>query len=214
MITIESIQLGKVVTEGDPSSRDAMSRQWTSAFRKTFVDGAVSVNELGLIGDQVADRKNHGGPEKAILCYAGVHYRSWAEEHPELEFSAGGFGENLTLGGVTESDVCIGDRFRSGECVLEVSQPRQPCWKIARRWQTKSMTKEVTQTGRTGWYVRVITGGSLASGSELELISRPNADWTIARANDVLYGREVDRMAVHALMHLPELSREWQDALA
>ncbi|WP_182867431.1 MOSC domain-containing protein [Rhodopirellula sp. JC639] len=214
MITIESIQVGKVVTEGAPDTRDVLSRRWTSAFRKTPVNGPVAVNERGIVGDQVADTKNHGGADKAILCYAGVHYRDWAREHPALEFAPGGFGENLTLAGATESDVCIGDRFKSGDCVLEISQPRQPCWKIARRWQTKSMTKQVAQTGRTGWYVRVVTGGPLAPGAELELQLRPNPDWTVARANDVLYGREVDRMSVHALMNLPQLSREWQDALA
>ncbi|QEG00849.1 6-N-hydroxylaminopurine resistance protein [Stieleria maiorica] len=214
MITIESIQVGKVVTEGDPDTRDVLSRQWTSAFRKSRVDAVVSANELGIVGDQVADTKNHGGPDKAILCYASVHYRAWAKEHPELELTPGGFGENLTLAGATESDVCIGDRFQSGDCVLEISQPRQPCWKIARRWQTKSMTKEVAQTGRTGWYVRVVSDGQLAPGATMALQLRPNPEWTVARANDVLYGREVDRMSVHALMNLPQLSREWQDALA
>lgn len=214
MITIDSIQVGKVITEGDPLTRDVNKRVWTSAFRKTIVDSAVTVSELGIEGDQVADTKNHGGPDKAILCYAGIHYQTWADEHPELVFAAGGFGENLTLGKVTEADVCIGDRLKCGDCELEISQPRQPCWKISRRWQTKTMTKEVVQTGRTGWYLRVVTGGALVAGATLELIERPHPDWSVARANDVLFGRESDRMTVHALMSLPPLSREWKDAIA
>lgn len=213
MITIESIQTGKVVTEGDPAARDVQSRRWTSAFRKSTVRGPVTVGDTGIIGDEVADRKNHGGPEKAILCYASAHYPRWQTEHPELDFAPGGFGENLTVGSVSESDVCIGDRYKAGETLLEVSQPRQPCWKIARRWQLKTLTKAVAQTGRTGWYLRVICGGQLVAGSILELDSRPNPQWTVARANDVLYGREVDRMAVHELMNLPELSREWKEAI-
>ncbi|MCA9140830.1 MAG: MOSC domain-containing protein [Planctomycetales bacterium] len=213
MIIIDSIQIGKVFTEGDPEARDADTRLWTSAFRKSMVANSVTVTVSGIIGDEVADTKNHGGPDKAVLCYAAVHYLKWKSEHPDLDFAAGGFGENLTLGGVTESDVCIGDRYRSAECLFEISQPRQPCWKIARRWQTKTLTKEVAQTGRTGWYLRVICGGELMAGSTLELDSRPNPQWTIARANDVLYGREKNRIAVQELANLPELSREWKTAI-
>jgi MOSC domain-containing protein YiiM len=213
MITIESIQIGKVVTEGDADAREVTDKQWTSAFRKTPITVSVRVDSLGIEGDQVADTKHHGGAEKSILCYASAHYAAWREEHPELDFAPGGFGENLTLAGATEADVCIGDRWSAGECVFEVSQPRQPCWKIARRWQTKTMTKEVTQTGRTGWYLRVLCGGELTAGDTLTLTSRPHPEWSVARANDVLFGREVDRLAVFALMNLAELSDEWKQSI-
>lgn len=213
MITIQSIQIGKVVTEGDPHARDVAQREWTTAFRKQPIDGSVTVGAAGIEGDQVADTKHHGGPEKAILCYAAVHYDHWSVEHPELAFGPGGFGENLTVAGATEIDMCIGDRWEVGDCELEISQPRQPCWKIARRWKTKTMTKEVAQTGRTGWYVRVVRGGVLAAGHHCELIGRPNPEWSVARANDVLFGREVDRLAVYELMNLSELSDEWKASI-
>lgn len=161
-----------------------------------------------------SDSKNHGGPEKAILCYAKLHYAAWRDEHPELDFAGGGFGENLTIDGASEPDIHIGDRFQVGECEFEVSQPRQPCWKISRRWQVKTLTKEVAQTGRTGWYLRVLVGGPLSVSSEFQLLQRPNPEWSIARANDVLFGREVDRLAVHELMGLSQLSQEWKEALA
>lgn len=214
MITIESIQIGSVVTEGDPNSRDSNTRQWTTAFHKKPVVEAVTIGPQGINGDSVADTAHHGGPDKAILCYSALHYANWSEEHPELSFSGGGFGENLTVSSVTESGVCLGDRFTCRGVELEISQPRQPCWKISRRWQTKTMTKEVGKTGRTGWYVRVISGGELAAGDVLELKHRPHPDWSVARANDILFGREVDRMAVIELMNLDALSREWKDALA
>ncbi len=214
MISIESIQIGKVVTEGDPHAREVTDRKWTSAFRKTPISGSVPVDSLGLEGDQVADTKHHGGADKAILCYAAVHYEAWRETHPELDFAPGGFGENLTLAGVTESDVCIGDRWSVGGCVFQVSQPRQPCWKIARRWKTKTMTKQVAQTGRTGWYLRVLQGGTLAAGQAVEVTHRPYPEWPVARANDVLFGREVDRLAVFELMNLDELSDDWKQSLA
>ncbi|KAA5540471.1 MOSC domain-containing protein [Roseiconus nitratireducens] len=214
-LKIESIQIGTVVTEGDTEDRDPLSRRWTSAFRKTPVQGAVHVQATGIAGDQVADTKNHGGPEKALLCYPGVHYLAWAQEHPELNWGPGGFGENLVIAdGWTEADVCIGDRWIGEDCELEISQPRQPCWKISRRWSTKTLTKEVAQTGRTGWYCRVIREGELSAGKELDLGERPHPDWSVARVNDVLFGREVDRLAVHELMNLSRLSQQWKASLA
>ncbi|MEM6472994.1 MAG: MOSC domain-containing protein [Planctomycetota bacterium] len=214
MYKIHSIQIGKVITEGDPESRHVTEKQWTSAFRKQPVCGPVAVSSIGIDGDFVADTKHHGGPDKAILCYPLKHYEDWANEHPELTFAGGGFGENLTLDGMSESDVCIGDRLVTSGCEFQVSQPRQPCWKIARRWQVKSMTKEVAQTGRTGFYVRVLRGGTLQPGENVEIADRPNSAWSVSRANDILFGREVDRAAVMELMAIPELSNEWKASIA
>ncbi|MEO1527425.1 MAG: MOSC domain-containing protein [Planctomycetota bacterium] len=213
MAVILSIQIGKIVTEGDPSIRDLTGREWTSAFRKTPVTESVNVTRLGIEGDQVADTENHGGPDKAILCYAASHYALWEQEHPQLDFGPGGFGENLTIDGIDEADVCVGDRWQTTHCEFEVSQPRQPCWKISRRWQTKSLTKEVSQSGRTGWYLRIIHGGALACGEEVRLKSRPNSEWTVRRANDVLFGREKDRSATDALRELEQLSADWKSSL-
>lgn len=214
MITIESIQIGTVRTEGDPASRDATTRVWTTGFYKSPVEGPVRLNSLGLAGDAVADTRHHGGADKAVLCYSSRHYADWDLEHPELNMSAGALGENLTLSGVDESSVCIGDRWRSSHCEVEVSQPRQPCWKIARRWGIKTMTKRVTQTGRTGWYLRVIAEGGLERGQTFDLVDRPHPTWSVARANDVMFGREVDRMAVIELMNLPQLADAWKRDIA
>ncbi len=215
MITIESIQIGRVMTEGDPDSRDITDRQWTTAFYKQPVSGLVQVRTLGIAGDSVADTRFHGGADKAILCYAASHYESWAQEYPNLkmggqEISGGAMAENLTIAGVTESEICIGDVFKVGSCTLQVSQPRQPCWKISRRWGDKTLLKAVTQSGRTGWYVRVIDEGDIRAGSELKLLERPNESWTIARANDVMFGREVDQLAFFELMNLRELADAWK----
>lgn len=214
MISIDSIQIGHVVTEGDPRSRELTLRQWTTAFYKMPVSGPVKLTPSGLVGDEVADKRHHGGPDKAVLCYAGSHYADWHGEFPELNMSAGALGENLTVAGAKESDVCIGDRYAVGDCEVEISQPRQPCWKIARRHGVKTLTKRVAQTGRTGWYLRVLQGGTLTSGDEMKLTARPNPTWTIARANDVLLGREVDRVAVMELMSLTELADAWKGDLA
>ncbi len=211
---LASIQIGRVISEGNAESRDVLERHWTTGFYKTPLTGPVSVTTLGLAGDSVADTRNHGGVDKAILCYSAAHYEAWAREHPELNMLPGGLGENLTIAGADESTVCIGDRFRINDCEVEVSQPRQPCWKIARRWGVKSLTKEVTQSGRTGWYLRVITEGTIQAGQEFERIGNPNPQWTVARANDILFGRESDRIAVFELMNLKQLAEAWRADIA
>ncbi len=210
MIAVSSIQVGKVRTEGDPDARDVLHRRWTTGFYKMPVAGPVRVGPLGIEGDAVADTVNHGGADKAILCYAASHYESWNAEHPELAMGPGALAENLTISGARETDVCIGDTYQVGSCQLQISQPRQPCWKIARRWGVKTLTKEVTQTGRTGWYVRVLQSGQLHVGDEYKLLQRPKPDWTVARANDVMFGRIADRLAVFELMNLSELAEAWR----
>lgn len=210
MATISSIQTGSVVTEGDPETRDAITRVWTSAFRKSPVVGTVRAGDMGIEGDEVADTKHHGGVDKAILCYAESHYAKWSAESPDLDFGPGGFGENLTIAGADEPTVCIGDVYRVGDCEIQVCQPRQPCWKVARRWGDKTMTKRVAETGRTGWYVRVTAPGEFAAGMPLERVQRTHPEWTVARVNDLFYGRINDRSATIELMALPELSDEWK----
>jgi MOSC domain-containing protein YiiM len=211
MIRIASVQIGKVVSGGDPDTRDVTQRWWSSAFVKRAVDGPVCVGPMGIVGDEVADQVHHGGLEKAMLCYSLDHYQWWKQKYPELEMGPGGLGENLTIQGQDETNACIGDRYRVGSCEIEVSQPRQPCWKIARRWGVKLLTKDVGQSGYTGWYVRVIVAGKINAGDEVMLISRPNPKWSIARANDIRFGREKDAKAAVQLKELPELSAAFKN---
>ena len=213
MPRIASVQVSKVRSLGTPGAPDAMDRPWTTGFFKEPVAGAVPVGTLGVAGDEQADRANHGGPDKAVLAYSAEHYPEWRTEleHPELPYGA--FGENLTVDGLAEADVCIGDRWRAGEVEFEVTQPRQPCWKLARRWRVKSLPATVIRTGRTGWYLRVLHGGMLESGLELELVARPNPEWTIRRANGVMYSEKDDAAASLELAEVPGLSASWRDGL-
>lgn len=210
---ISSIQVGQVITEGDPDQRDVRFRQWTTGFYKCPVGGPVKLTVDGLVGDSVADTRFHGGPDKAVLCYASAHYEHWRTEHPDLDFAAGGFGENLTVNEATESEVCIGDVYAVGEGCVQVSQPRQPCWKISRRWGVKTLTKEVAATGRTGWYLRVIQAGLIHPNDSLQLLRRPHPDWSVARANDVLFGREKAKAVRNELIEIAELSPDWKSSL-
>ncbi len=183
---ILSIHTGRVQTLGGDSDD---SESWTSAIRKATVSGSVQVQQTGIVGDQQADLVHHGGPDKAILAYAAQHYDNWNTEFPDKVFKAGGFGENLTVADLNESQCCIGDTFRVGECVLEISQPRQPCWKLSRRWDLPRLAVLVQQNGRTGWYLRVIETGQIEAGMTLELIARRFPELTVQWANGVMYAK-------------------------
>ena len=126
----------------------------------------------------------------------------------------GAFGENLVLGEIDERSVCIGDQYRLGPCRIEVSQPRQPCWKISRRWGLSTLTKQVTQSGRTGWYIRVHEPGQIQVGLEMSLLERPHPEWSIARANEVMFGKGRDPRAVEELLSLTELADAWKADLS
>src|SRR5690606_10003442 len=153
----------------------------------------------GLVGDAQADRQNHGGIDKAVLAYAAGHYTDWQRELPQHAWQPGGFGENLTIDGLDESQVCLADVYRIGDVLLEVSQPRQPCWKLCLRWNQPDLARRVVATARSGWYLRVKQTGTMSAGLPVELVERPLPDWTIERAARLMYGLDDDRSAAEEL---------------
>lgn len=213
MPTIVSIQVGRPKTYAHAVAADGKDRSWSTAFFKTLVPGSVRAGELGIEGDDQADRKNHGGLDKAVLAYSADHYPYWRQHLSLPDMPPGSFGENLTIAGLEESTVCIGDRWQAGGVLFEVSQPRQPCWKMARRWQIVDLPKQVIQNGRSGWYLRVLAAGELSAGLAIELVSRPRPTWTIARASRLLYHEPDNVAALEELANLPELSRAWREEL-
>jgi MOSC domain-containing protein YiiM len=210
---IASIQIGRSTSYAYAGGRDGRPQEWRTAFFKQPVAGGrVVVGSLGLAGDEQADRQNHGGLDKAVLAYSADHYDLWRAQPGFGEMQPGAFGENLTIAGLAEPSVCLGDRWRAGSVLLEVSQPRQPCWKMGRRWQLPQLPKQVIQNGRTGWYLRVALEGELAAGDALELVSRPYPAWTIERANRLFY-HERDAEQLQELANLPALSAAWREAI-
>ncbi len=207
------VNVGQPQTYLAEDAEDRRTTEWRTAFFKAAVQGFVQVTEEGLEGDACADRQNHGGIEGAVLWYAAAHYDLWRTELPEQDWQYGGFGENLTIEGLTEDDVCIGDRWRVGHVLLEVSKPRQPCWKLCRRWQQPDLAKRVVQNGRSGWYARVIEVGELSVGDMLTLESRPCAKWSITRTNRLFYGLDRDPAAARELALTPQLSLNWREEL-
>lgn len=210
--SILSIQVGRPRQYGQAGAADPLERPWTSGIAKQPVSGRLRLTLTNLAGDEQADRENHGGPDKAVLAYAASHYPLWREElGRDLPFGA--FGENLTVLGLDEETVCIGDVFSLGTARLEVSQPRQPCWKLARRWGIKDLTARVEATGRTGWYLRVLEAGEVAAGQSLHLLSRACPEWTVARATRAMRRREADPQLAAALAACPALAKTWREAL-
>lgn len=166
---------------GEPQTYTDEQGSWETAFFKTPVAAPIFLDTLGLDGDAVANAKHHGGPEQAVLLYSAEHYPRWqAELGRELPFGA--FAENLTVSGLDENTVCIGDIYQIEAVRLQVTKPRIPCWKIARRWGLPDLTKRVTQTKRTGWYCRVLQTGELEPGLAVALIERLHPDQTVAQA--------------------------------
>ena len=187
-----------------------------SAIDKVAVeDGPRTVHWLGIEGDQQADLIHHGGRDKAIHHYPRDHYMRWRLElgpNPLLD-RAGAFGENITTLGWKEEAVCIGDRFRMGTALVEVAQGRQPCWKQGHRLGSSQVVAAMVESGRTGWYYRVIEEGSVAAGDAIELTSRVHPEWSVARVFDLLIGgrRKGAKAELKDLSRLRELADGWRE---
>jgi MOSC domain-containing protein YiiM len=198
---------------GRPRVFGADGRRWVSSILKNRIDGPVAVRFENLCGDEQADRAVHGGPDKAICVYAAAHYSLWRSELGLDGCGPGWCGENFSIGGQIEADVCVGDVFAVGSAIVQVSQPRGPCWKLARRWNRQDVVKRVVLSGRTGWYLRVLQPGAVEAGQALTLVERPCPDWPIERVNAVSYAREprwADRVALAACT---QLAAAWREAL-
>lgn len=212
-IRLLTIQVGMPRTLGSPGAQGMMDRMWTTGFFKESICGPVEVLSTRIQGDGQADLKNHGGMDKAVCCYPKDHWPFWEEE---LGFTLphGAFGENFTLSGCGEEDICIGDILTCGSAIFQVSQPRQPCWKLARRWSIPDLAARVERTGKTGWYFRVLQQGMVAPDSDLVLTDRPYPGFTVAHANEIMHQRKQDWIAAQDLASCSLLSESWRKTLA
>jgi MOSC domain-containing protein YiiM len=185
-----------------------------SGFVKHGVEGAVAVGPLGLAGDEQADLAVHGGRDKAVYGYAASHYPAWIADFPEHRdlFVGGGMGENLTIAGMTEADLCVGDVHRIGGVTLQACQPRQPCFKFALRFGDKRLPKAMVRNGRAGWYYRVIEGGTIAAGDVVETIARPHPEFGFARLVEIASFRNATRDELEAMAGMDAIAVELRDA--
>ncbi|BDS07758.1 MOSC domain-containing protein [Oceaniferula spumae] len=203
----------KVVSVQVGLPRATGPKGFLSGIQKKPVSGLLHVGKINLAGDSQADLKTHGGPDKAICAYPLEHYAFWNNKL-SLDFSAGDFGENFTTQYLLESDVFIDDIYRIGTALVQVSQPRQPCWKLAKRWGIKQLPLHVQETGRTGWYFRVLEEGETEAGSPLTLVERIQTTWSVAKANEVMHHHKTDWDVAAELANCPGLSANWRATLS
>ncbi|MDO9266764.1 MAG: MOSC domain-containing protein [Sulfurimonas sp.] len=199
-IKLISVQVGRVKSYGDKQSREFLEKYWKSASVKEVANGKVFVGKTGLVGDEVADKIHHGGEEKALFANSYENYGEWAKFLGLETIPFGALAENLTISGLHESNVCLGDIHKIGSALLQVSQPRKPCWKIAARWHNKKFTNEIYTTGLSGWYYRVLEEGFIEAGNEVNVVSQDESkvsilDANMAFANPIKYRDILEKIA-------------------
>jgi MOSC domain-containing protein YiiM len=189
---------------GLPSAQLYEGREVITAGAKQPVPRAVLRFE-NFDGDRQADQLNHGGLEKAVCVYPFDHYPYWKRQLGR-DLKPGAFSENLTISGAIETEVCVGDVFRIGEAMVQISQPRMPCAKLAGKNGSKVLPKLTANLGYTGFYMRVLLEGLVAAGDSFDLERAHPERITIAEVNSIIYEKSCDIALVKRLAELPEFS--------
>jgi MOSC domain-containing protein YiiM len=203
-----AITRGKVlsVNVGLPREFEYHRHPARSAIWKSPVDGRVAARGFNLAGDDQADREAHGGPDKAVYAYAAEDLAWWAQQIGRpLQY--GEMGENLTTEGIAVNEALVGERWVIGTTVLEVSEPRVPCWRLGVRMNDKLFPRRFTEALRPGALLRIIVEGDVGAGDEIQIIERPDHDLTI---RDVLRIYAFDRQEVGRLLTIPRMSESWR----
>ncbi len=200
-----SIQTGRIA----PLGPDRVP----SGFVKHDIKGSVGVRPLGLDGDEQADLSVHGGPDKAVYGYAAAHYLVWRAELPahSARLMPGAFGENLTIDGMDEDAICVGDIHAIGTARLQVCQPRQPCFKLGLYFNDARLPKALVRSGRAGWYYRVVEPGTIRPGDSVTLHDRPHPDFAFARLIRIVNFGGATEDELTRLAAMPGLAVKWRE---
>lgn len=197
---------------GITAVREHQGKQIDTACFKYPADGPVQLSRTGLAGDQQGDTVRHGGPDKAVLAYPAAHYRHWTQFLGQDPGPAV-LGENFTVDGATEADVCIGDTYRVGGAVVQVAQPRVPCSKMNLRHGRTDVLPEIVRTGYTGFYLRVLEEGPVQAGDSLIRLSRPADAPSVAYINRIRHHESHNRAALERILAAEGLAAVWVDWL-
>ncbi len=181
-----------------------------SGINKKQMSGSIMLTPLGFEGDEQAEKSVHGGVDRAVCHYPREHYEIWQRLYPEQAdaFNAPAFGENVSTLGLTEHDVYIGDIYRWDETLIQVTQPRSPCYKLNAQFNIEDFSLKVQESGRCGWLYRVIAQGQIREGHRLNLLSR-NSDISIAEAMSIAFHMPFDEEQYHRLLSASGLSASW-----
>lgn len=213
--TASVIVLGATVVglqAGLPRELRLGDRVVRSAIDKSVVTGSVRIGTEGMDGDGQSNRRFHGGSEKALSAYPAIHLVWWGERW-RRRLLPGAFGENLTVVGLDERTTHLGDRFRFGSALLEVSQPREPCGNLAARLEQPDLPEQIRENGRTGWYLRVIEPGVAAAGLTMVQESADPRRVSVAEAYRIRLNTQGPRDQVRRLLEVPALSSGWRISL-
>ena len=219
MTRVEEVGVLQTVQVGVPhrytiaEGQGEAARQWRTSFFRAPSAEPRWLYTTHLDGNKQADLKHHGSLSQAVLLYAAAHYPLWQVELDMPEIGPGGFGENFSVAGLSEEMACIGDIYAIGEARIQVTEPRYPCWKIERRWNRPGLTARAAETGRTGWYCRVLQEGMIEPGMSLLLVERPYPQWTVALVNDFAHSRNNDVETARSLADCPILRDMWRELI-
>ncbi len=199
------------VNVGFPRDVISKGKPVTTAIFKEPVEGRVQLRTLNLDGDRQADLKVHGGIYKAVYAYPGEHYDYWRRELPGVDLPWGMFGENLTVEGMLESEVYIGDQFRIGSAELVVTQPRLPCYKLAVKFGRDDIIKLFLESGRTGFYFAAKKEGELGAGDSIEIINRDINELKVADVTRLYLDDKDDLKTLQRALRVDALPDNWKN---
>ncbi|HET9530298.1 MAG TPA: MOSC domain-containing protein [Blastocatellia bacterium] len=185
----------------------------TTGIFKEPVNSPIMLNTLNLVGDKQADLSVHGGLDKAVYAYPIEHYEFWRGELPDIDFSAGVFGENFTTEGIIEDSVLIGDRYRIGGAEVIVTQPRLPCYKLGIRFGRADMVKKFLASRRTGFYLGVLREGVVEAGNKIELIGREERTVSVADITRIYALEREDMRTLELAVEVEALPEKWKEYL-
>jgi MOSC domain-containing protein YiiM len=202
--------IGKVlsVNVGGVREFNYNGRPARSAIWKTPVQGRIAARGVNLAGDDQADRKAHGGPDKVVYAYA-VEDARWWEQQIGRALAYGELGENLLIEGIKVNDALVGERWQIGTMVLEVSEPRIPCWRLGVRMNDKTFPRTFTKALRPGAYLRLIVEGDVGAGDEIRVIERPDHDVTIREVFRIYTGNHDEAKRLLAVSRMSESWKRW-----
>ena len=206
MIDLVSVNVGQPEEIGIRRGRPVLS----SIRKHPVASASVEVSLTNIAGDAQADLRVHGGPDKAIFAYPIEHLQAWSDEfRPSDPFLPGSIGDNFTVRGLEESNVRIGDIWQWGDVLLQVCQPRFPCFKLALAVGSPKVVKRFMETGRSGWYIRVLEPGAAPVGGPIHLQTVDSAGVTVREAAMAVFGNADDALRMHIAMH-PALAASWR----
>ena len=198
------------VNVGLPREVSANGQRVLTGIFKQPVAGRIAVRRLNLDGDRQADLSVHGGPDKAVYAYPAEHYDFWRRELPGMELPFGMFGENLSIEGLREDEVNLGDRFAIGSAEFQVTQPRLPCYKLGIKFGRADMVKRFLHSRRTGFYFRVVKEGEVGAGDAIALVHRDPGNVTVADITRLYAFERNNAELLRRVLELPSLPEDWR----